>query len=117
MQYINKRRKKRPIRMDVIGFIKTPLESDYVFTFTGSEHAVDLYIKAMRTELSRLRTKARSVGKVPRHFKMCVVSVEELNQHPSAWQVTLKKTTSALNVVNELDDIMDDLAGGDIINA
>lgn len=104
----------------VMKFLKSTVldddeKSSFVFKVIGNAAIADKFIHRMRVDLSRMRDLARQMGKVTRHFKMIVESLvyDEETGHTT---VTLKRTTSALNVDNEVSELFDELTVGDVIS-
>jgi len=113
---MSNQKSRSTVRPKTIEFIKSELESDFVFRHEGDADEVSLFIKAMRTELSRLRNRVRDKGKVPKHFKMRTILVEPVKDVEGLYEITLRKTVSPHNVTNDIDDILGDLAGGSVID-
>lgn len=112
---------KSRAKLQVIEFIKT--QKDTPFSFVLEDFSVDeaaRFVHRMRVELSRLRAEALRRNRVPKPFKMQLISIEHLatDANPINAKVTLMKVdTLQTEVTEEIDQIMDNLAGGSIINA
>lgn len=106
---------KSKAKKEVLQFIKTNMEAEYTFTIVGDEYKATKYLQRMRTELSRLRDLVRERGKVPKHFKMIHVSTVH---DPKAGNcvIVLKKTTSANDVSELVQEAFADLEAGDKID-
>lgn len=106
---------KSPAKLETINFIRIPLESEHEFFVKGSVEDAKSFVHQMRVELSRFRDMIKQQGKVPRHFKMLLVSVTA-QPELSGCNVVLKKTTSSHDFSNELEDVFQNLSGGDMID-
>lgn len=79
-------------------------EMDVPFTFCCDPGIGDAYVKRMRSELSRLRNKARMMKRRPKRFKVMLVGIEQFETHD---EVTLKMTLNATQqITNELRQIL-----------
>ena len=109
-------------KLKLIEFIKTAKEGDeFEFTLSMNTNA-EKFVHRMRVELSRLRSKLIEMGKVASHFKMMLEKIEvktglDANNKPYKYQVvTLKRTTSANDVTQEVSEALAALTVGDKIN-
>ncbi len=101
----------------VLEFIRIDEADTFTFNIkVKTEADADTFIHGMRVELSRLREKVRNSGRNTKHFKMIKKSVTFL-PNLNTWQIELTKTISGNDVTNEVDEIFEHLAGGEIINA
>lgn len=107
-------------KQTVLDFIRVEDGAQFVFELPAkiydTEAKIDTFIHGMRVELSRLRSRVRERGKVVRHFKMIKQDVK-YDDLRNVFVVTLLKTTSSSNVSNEIDEIFEYVAGGDVIDA
>lgn len=103
---------KSPAKIEVIKFVKeTTMEDFYTFNFRGSLDDAKRFVHRMRVELSRMRDYVKSRGMSVKHFKMILIEYEEIEAGKRV-KITLKKTQSARNVDNEIDEIMPAISGG-----
>lgn len=110
---------RSPAKRQTIDFLtatKASPNEAYVFTITGNESQAQRFVHRMRVELSRMRNHAKAQGRTIRHFKMIIDKVETNPENEKQTIITLLRTTSAHNVDDEVDAIMDEIAGGETIN-
>jgi hypothetical protein len=106
---------KRPIKSapkkQIIDFIRTTKTGEtYVFDLPGTQDDAKNYVHRMRVELARLRSVVANSGHTPKHFKLMLISIDDLPN--GGTRVTLKRTESANDVTNLLDGIFNHIAGG-----
>lgn len=100
-------------KMQLIDLLKTTaIGQTYSFRFDGSEYHAARYVQSMRSHLTRLRQMAIMQGKRPKHFKLLVEGVEPREDAETKYcQVAIRRTTAALNVDNDLADILLEVVG------
>ncbi len=99
----------------LIKFLKeSTLDEDYTFEKNIDIVLAQDFVHRMRVELSRLRDLARKMDKVPKHFKMLFIKAEPLGDGKCS--ITLRKSLSANNVDNEVNDILDMVSIGEKID-
>jgi phosphotransferase system IIB component len=86
----------------------------FVFTLEGTENDARAFVHRMRVELSRLRQRVKDRGKVPVPFKMMLGDIKTLT--PNKQQISLVKDNSIMRVSKEVDEVFDDLAGGELLS-
>ena len=99
---------KSPARLQVIDFLKATkgkINVEYEFTCDGNFTLADVFVKRMRTELTRLRNLLREGGKEPAYFKVILVSIVEEQKSPAKCRVKLRKTDGGMS---ELDEVLDE---------
>ncbi len=106
---------KSPARKQVYAFVKIDYGQDYVFDYEGGITAADLFVKNMRTELSRLRKKAENLGRTVIPFRMKVISMEEIANtnggSPILTRITLQRVkTTATIVTEELGGVLNSIS-------
>jgi hypothetical protein len=107
---------KSPARLKVIDFIKSDKNTEFVFVLKDfNETEARNFVHSMRVELSRLRKLAlERYNRVPKPFKMQLLKVEASNGNCT---VTLMKVANLqTEVAEEIDEILDAVAGGQVIN-
>ena len=87
-------------------------EMDEPFVFCCDPGIGDAYVKRMRSELSRLRNRARMMKRKPKRFKVILVGIETFETHD---EVTLQKTlNSTQQMAAEMRKILEFMSeGGD----
>jgi len=103
---------KSPAKKQLITFLKeSVLDQDYTFEIDVDILMAQDFVHRMRVELSRLRDLARKRDKVPKHFKMLYINSESSGDGKCS--ITVRKTLSANNVDNEVNDILDMVSSGE----
>lgn len=87
------------------------LYEPYSFQISGSQKFANDFIHRMRVELSRLRTKVRERGQVPKQFKILLERID-CNESMQDCIVTLIKTDGSRkkDLPPEIADILNDLS-------
>jgi hypothetical protein len=106
----------------MINFLKGTREtSEFKFKLVGDDADAKKFVHRMRVELSRMRDTVKDSGRVPKEFKMRLVSIEigvesAMGKAITKATVTLQKQEGkAEAIAEEMNDIFDDLAGGSVI--
>ncbi len=99
----------------LINFLQNAeLDKDYSFDVNiPLDKALD-FVHRMRVELSRFREKVRARKRVPKHFKMLYVGAVAKGNNNCT--ITLKRSLSGHDVSGAIDDIFDEVAGGEKID-
>jgi len=103
-------------KQKLINFLKNgKLEEDYSFEVAIPIEEALNFVHRMRVELSRFREKVRQKKRIPKHFKMLYIKAEAAGE--GKCNITLRRSLSGHDVSNEIDEIFNDIAGGQLINA
>ena len=97
-------------KQQMINFLTSvKMDEEFNFSFGGNLEAAKDYIHAMRVELSRLRGKARNLGKRNIVFRIVIVSIIP-QQVFNGYIITIKRTQQPISAPAEIQaDVLDAL--------
>ena len=99
----------------LISFLKdSELDKEFKFSVDIPVAEALYFVHRMRVELSRFREKVKKLSRTPKHFKMLYISAVADGNNRCI--ITLKKSLSAHDVSEALDEIFDVVAGGAKLN-
>lgn len=109
-----------PAKIQVIAFVKDTepgVNEYYEFELEGNEDDANKFIHQMRVELSRMRNYVKSKGRRIKAWKMLQESIKPHPDKEGFVVIKLRRTiTSTQRVANEVDDILSEIEGGEILN-
>lgn len=110
---------KSEAKLKLIEFIRYYSKEDseekpaFQFIINGTKGDAAAFVHRMRVELSRMRQLVRDRGRAPRPFRMRLGEIKTVGFRKN--QIFLTKDNGVIEIAKEVDEIFDEVAGGDLI--
>lgn len=100
----------------LIEFIRdAKLDKEYQFEITGTVTDAKKFVHRMRVELTRFRNQVIAQGRTVKQFKVHHIKSEVIDGGKKVRITLVKSMNSACRASNDIDEVFNDIAGGEVV--